>query len=118
MVDLRPIAYVFGRILIVLAVLMLFPAFADWTAENGNADDFLQSAILTAGFGLMLSLASATGASVTFDIRQAYLLTAVIWLALPAFGALPFMLGAPGLHFYSLNQAAPTLAIWQRLQRD
>ena len=99
MVDLRPIAYVFGRILIVLAVLMLFPAFADWTAENGNADDFLQSAILTAGFGLMLSLASATGASVTFDIRQAYLLTAVIWLALPAFGALPFMLGAPGLHF-------------------
>ncbi len=23
--------------------------------------------------------------------------------------------GAPGLHFYSLNQAAPTLAIWERL---
>ncbi|MEB0140860.1 MULTISPECIES: methylenetetrahydrofolate reductase [NAD(P)H] [unclassified Undibacterium] len=23
--------------------------------------------------------------------------------------------GAPGLHFYSLNQAAPTMAIWQRL---
>ncbi len=26
--------------------------------------------------------------------------------------------GAPGLHFYSLNQAAPTLAIWRRLNRD
>lgn len=24
--------------------------------------------------------------------------------------------GAPGLHFYSMNQAAPTTAIWQRLQ--
>jgi methylenetetrahydrofolate reductase (NADPH) len=24
--------------------------------------------------------------------------------------------GAPGLHFYSLNQAAPTLAIWERLR--
>ncbi|HZW86365.1 MAG TPA: methylenetetrahydrofolate reductase, partial [Gallionella sp.] len=23
--------------------------------------------------------------------------------------------GAPGLHFYTLNQAAPTVAIWQRL---
>jgi methylenetetrahydrofolate reductase (NADPH) len=26
--------------------------------------------------------------------------------------------GAPGLHFYALNQAAPTLAIWQRLTRN
>ncbi len=26
--------------------------------------------------------------------------------------------GAPGLHFYSLNQAGPTLAVWQRLKRD
>jgi methylenetetrahydrofolate reductase (NADPH) len=24
--------------------------------------------------------------------------------------------GAPGLHFYSMNQAAATTAIWQRLQ--
>ena len=23
--------------------------------------------------------------------------------------------GAPGLHFYTLNQATPSLAIWQRL---
>jgi methylenetetrahydrofolate reductase (NADPH) len=23
--------------------------------------------------------------------------------------------GAPGLHFYTLNQAAPTIAIWQRI---
>ena len=26
--------------------------------------------------------------------------------------------GAPGLHFYSLNQAAPTLAIWERLNSN
>jgi methylenetetrahydrofolate reductase (NADPH) len=26
--------------------------------------------------------------------------------------------GAPGLHFYSLNQAGPALAIWQRLKKD
>jgi len=26
--------------------------------------------------------------------------------------------GAPGLHFYSMNQAAPTTAIWQRLRPD
>ena len=99
MVDLRPIAYVFGRILIVLAVLMLPCAFVDLSAGNGNGDDFLQSAMIAAGFGTLLSIAAANGAGGAFDIRQAYLLTAVIWLFLPVFGALPFMLGAPGLHF-------------------
>ncbi len=99
MVDLRPIAFVFGCILIVLAVLMLAPAFVDWRAGNGNADDVLQSAIVTAGVGVLLVLATASGASKSYDIRQAYLLTAVIWLFTPAFGALPFMLGAPHLQF-------------------
>lgn len=99
MVDLRPIAFVFGCILIVLAVLMLAPAFVDWRAGNGNADDFLQSAFVTAGVGVLLVLATSSGASKSYDIRQAYLLTAVIWLLTPAFGALPFMLGAPHLHF-------------------
>ena len=99
MVDLRPIAFVFGCILIVLAVLMLAPTFVDWRAGNGNADDVLQSAIVTAGVGVLLVLATASGASKSYDIRQAYLLTAVIWLFTPAFGALPFMLGAPHLQF-------------------
>ncbi|OYU18357.1 MAG: potassium transporter TrkH [Rhodobacteraceae bacterium PARR1] len=99
MVDLRPIAFVFGCILIVLAVLMLAPAFVDWRAGNGNADDFLQSALVTAGIGLLLALSTANGASKTYDIRQAYLLTAVIWLGTPVFGALPLMLGAPHLQF-------------------
>jgi trk system potassium uptake protein TrkH len=99
MVDLRPIAFVFGCILIVLAVLMLAPAFLDWSAGNGNGDDFLQSATLTAGIGGLLALATANGATKAFDIRQAYLLTAVIWLGTPVFGALPLMLGAPHLHF-------------------
>lgn len=99
MIDLRPIAFVFGRILLVLAALMLVPAFVDWRAQNGNGDDFLQSAVLTAGIGTLMSLASANGATKAFDIRQAYLLTAVIWLGTPVFGALPLMLGAPHLQF-------------------
>jgi trk system potassium uptake protein TrkH len=98
-VDFRPIAYVFGRILIVQAVLMLAPAIVDWSAGNGNAGAFLFSALVSGGIGGAIALATLNGMGGAFDIRQAYLLTAVIWFGVPVFGALPFMLGAPGLHF-------------------
>jgi trk system potassium uptake protein len=102
MVDFRPVAYVIGRILIVLAILMLAPAIIDWRAGLANGYDFLASAALTGvtGAGLTLSTGNALGKAL--DTRQAYLLTAGIWLVVPFFGCLPFYIGAPGL---SLNNA-------------
>ncbi len=102
MVDFRPVAYVIGRILIVLAILMLAPAIIDWRAGLENGYDFLACAALTGvvGAGLTLSTGNALGQGL--DTRQAYLLTAGIWFLVPFFGALPFWIGAPGL---SLNNA-------------
>jgi hypothetical protein len=51
MVDFRPVAYVIGRILIVLAILMLAPAIIDWRAGLENGYDFLASAALTGVVG-------------------------------------------------------------------
>lgn len=99
MIDLRPIFYVVGRILVVLAILMLAPAFIDWRAGLENGADFLESAIITAAVGLMLSVATANGLSGGLNARQAYLMTAAIWSFVPLFAALPFMLGAPNLRF-------------------
>lgn len=99
MIDLRPITFVFGRILLVLAGLMLLPALVDARVGHDNAMAFVQSALLTGGLGALMALASDPGQVRSLDIRQAYLLTAVIWLFIPAFGALPLMLGAPHLHF-------------------
>lgn len=99
MVDFRPIAYVFGRILIVLAILMLGPAAIDWSVGDENASALLFSALITGGIGGLIALATVNGLGGSFDIRQAYLLTAVIWFGLPVFAALPFMLGVPNLHF-------------------
>lgn len=99
MVDFRPIAYVFGRILIVLAILMLGPAAIDWSAGDENASAILFSALITGGIGGLIAVATANGLRGSFDIRQAYLLTAVIWFGLPVFAGLPFMLGVPNLHF-------------------
>ncbi len=102
MVDLRPVAYVIGRILIVLAILMLAPAIIDWRAGLANGYDFLACAALTGVVGAALSLSTGNALGRALDTRQAYLLTAGIWFLVPFFGALPFWIGAPGL---SLNNA-------------
>ncbi len=102
MVDLRPVAYVIGRILIVLAILMLAPAIIDWRAGLENGFAFLASAAMTGVVGGALTLATGNALGRALDTRQAYLLTAGIWCLVPLFGALPFYIGAPGL---SLNNA-------------
>jgi trk system potassium uptake protein TrkH len=97
MVDFRPVAYVIGRILIVLAILMLAPAIIDWRAGLANGYAFLASAALTGVTGTALTLSTGNALGRGLDIRQAYLLTAGIWFLVPFFGALPFWIGAPRL---------------------
>ena len=99
MIDLRPIVYVLGRILIVLAILMLAPAIIDHRAGLTNGLDFLQSAIITGAIGGLLALATANAVGQGLTVRQAYLLTVAIWTILPIFGGLPYMLGEPHLTF-------------------
>lgn len=95
--DIRPVANVVGRIMVVLAAMMLPPAFVDWSAANGNASAFVTSALITGIVGLLVALATRGEERAALSIRQAYLLTFLIWSILPLFSALPFMLGAPGL---------------------
>jgi trk system potassium uptake protein len=97
MVDLRPVAYVIGRILIVLAILMLAPAIIDWRAGLENGTAFALSAALTGVIGGALALSTGNALGPALDTRQAYLLTAGIWVLVPFFGALPLYIGAPGL---------------------
>lgn len=98
MIDIRPVAYVIGRILIVLAILMLAPAIIDWRAGSSNGASFFESAAITGVVGGALTLATLNSLGTSLDTRQAYLLTVGIWAVVPAFGALPFIIGAPGLN--------------------
>ena len=97
MIDLRPIAYVVGRILIVFAILMLAPAVIDYRAGLQNGLDFLQCAILTGSLGGLLALSTSNALVPALDTRQAYILTVTIWIIVPLFAALPFYFGAPEL---------------------
>jgi trk system potassium uptake protein TrkH len=96
MIDLRPVAYVNGLLLVALGLTMLAPMLADLAAGNGHWLVFAQSAIITGALGALVAIASADGVTEALTIRQTFVLTTTVWLLLPLFGALPFMLGATG----------------------
>ncbi|TJZ93031.1 TrkH family potassium uptake protein [Paracoccus gahaiensis] len=98
MIDLRPVAHPIGRILTVLGAFMLAPMAVDWWHGDPHWEVFLQSSALTMVAGLLVSTATA-GRYDHLSLHQAFLLTSGIWLVLPLFGCLPFMLGMPNATF-------------------
>ena len=94
MLDFRPVGYVIGLLVAALGVTMLAPLAADLRAENGHWPIFLEASIFTVLFGGLMSLACSNGVSSGLSLRQTFLLTTLVWLTLPVFGAIPFYLGA------------------------
>lgn len=97
MIDLRPLGYVVGLMVAGLGVTMLFPLAADWIAGNGHWPVFLESALITILAGGLTALASSNATTDRLNLRQTFLLTTGVWLVLPVFGAIPFILGATDL---------------------
>lgn len=92
MFDLRPVAYVIGLLLLALGISMLIPMGIDLVYGSDDWLVFLESALLTSLIGGSMALASANGVGRGLSIQQTFLLTTCVWLALPMFGALPFLL--------------------------
>ncbi len=95
MIDLRPVGYVIGLLVASLGITMLAPLVVDLLADNGHWFVFFESAVITIVTGGLIALACANGVSEGLSLRQTFLLTSLVWLSLPVFGAIPFMLGAP-----------------------
>ena len=89
MIDLRPILLVTGVLLATLGCAMMIPALYDLTVGHEDWLIFAVSSIITLFFGVGLAFANR-GRTESFSIKQAFLLTNVLWLSLTAFGALPF----------------------------
>lgn len=94
MPDLRPVGYVIGLLVAALGVSMLMPLVLDAADGNGHWTVFLESAAVTALGGGLIALACANGVRARLTLQQIFLLTTGVWVALPLFGALPFILGA------------------------
>jgi trk system potassium uptake protein TrkH len=92
--DLRPVGYVIGYLVAALGLTMLIPLGVGLFADNGEWEVFFEAGVITFVAGGSIALACSNGVSDRLSIQQIFLLTTVIWIALPLFGGLPFMLGA------------------------
>ncbi|KIN76511.1 Trk system potassium uptake protein [Sulfitobacter mediterraneus KCTC 32188] len=91
--DLRPVGYVVGLLVAVLGLFMLLPMLVDLAEGRGHAIVFVETFLITTLGGGMIALACSNGVREGLTIQQTFLLTTGVWLMLPLFGALPFILG-------------------------
>ena len=99
MLDLRPVAYVIGLLVVILGAMMVFPFLIDLYDGQGEWPVFLESGLITILAGGLLALSCGNSVRQGLSIRQTFLLTTSVWAALPVFGAIPLIMGATELSF-------------------
>ncbi len=95
MYDFRPVGQIIGRLVVVLGISMLAPVVLSLVDADGYHKGLALAAFLTVAVGLALLLINRQPEVRGLTRPQAFLLTVLIWLVLPVFGALPFVLGPP-----------------------
>jgi trk system potassium uptake protein TrkH len=133
LIDFRPILFIVGILLSTLALAMTLPALADLVVGHSDWRVFASAATLTLFIGIALIL-STRSSTRRINLRQAFVLTALCWLVIPTFGALPFAFSGLNMHYpdaffeamsgvtttgstviVGLDQAAPGILLWRAL---
>jgi trk system potassium uptake protein TrkH len=97
MIDIRPVGYIIGWLVLLLGLLMILPLMLDLADGDANAGAFALSAVLAIMAGASMAVACAGRLPRALTLRQGFLFTSSAWALLPAVATLPLMLGAPGL---------------------
>ena len=92
MIDLRPVLYTIGWLLLGLAVAMWAPVLLSISAKDNQIGAFLSSIAITAFVAGALIITNRMEGEPQLTFRQASILTSASWIVLPAFGAIPFVL--------------------------
>jgi len=90
MLDLRPVGNLLGIMVAILGVTMLVPALAAYIYNDGELETFLFTAFICVVIGGTLGLSTRGSARGKLNIQQVFLITTLVWLVLPVFGAIPF----------------------------
>ena len=99
MLDVRPVGYVIGLLVAVLGLAMVVPMLVDIAEGRGHWSVFVEAGLITFLGGSMIALCSSSGVREGLTIQQTFLLTTSVWVILPLFGALPFIIGATEARF-------------------
>ncbi|MBE0454187.1 MAG: TrkH family potassium uptake protein [Roseovarius sp.] len=99
MFDVRPVGYLVGLMVMAMGLTMALPLLVDLAEGRGHWPVFAESMIVTCLAGGLVALSCRNSVGQGLNIQQAFLLTTTVWVALPLFGAMPFMLGETQLGF-------------------
>lgn len=97
--NYQVIGFTIGGILAVLGVAQLFPALLDFYDGHRNAQIFYFCGIVSLFFGGALLLANKSFKT-HMGVRQAFLLTTLIYVLMATFSALPILLCNPQINFH------------------
>lgn len=96
--SLRPIFYINGILLLILAAAMSVPMLVDLADANAEWKTFVSAQIVTGFTGMLLMFMNRQDAF-RLSVKETFLLTALSWAMIAAFSALPFFLSTPGLDY-------------------
>ena len=89
MIDLRPVVFVIGTLITILALAMIIPAIVDYSVDHADWQVFAAASAVALFIGVSMILTTRSG-WMGFNLRQAFVMTNLAWLVIAAFGALPF----------------------------
>ncbi|MFN4090467.1 MAG: TrkH family potassium uptake protein, partial [Alphaproteobacteria bacterium] len=89
LIEVAPVLFVCGLLLVTLSVAMLLPALVDLVAGYDDWQVFATASGITLFVGVLLVLTNRRG-PLRLGLRQAFLLTSASWMVVALFGALPF----------------------------
>ena len=90
------VLYLLGILIAGFGALMLVPLAISWLTADGAHSAYDEAVLITFAAGTLLAL-SVRGRRREMHVRESFLLVALIWSILPAFGALPLYLHIDGL---------------------
>ncbi len=88
--DMRPILFVLGILLVALGVTMTLPAAVDYLFHDIDWHVFLTASAVTTFIGFTLIMSCRPAAMAGLTVRETFVLTTLTWILLPVFSALPF----------------------------